>query len=177
MATTTCLARFPFVAEPDPKTCIVCGRTMQWRKKWERSWDEVRHCSTACRRRGVTQVDRDLETAILELLSARARRSSICPSEAAKVVAIEDWRSMMEPARAAARRLAADGQVEITQRNRRVDPSTSGMDRWQWYGVYSRFSWSQMSYSSAASIAQDGPCQLDSIIAPTPIPSTRWCSG
>lgn len=113
------------MAVPDPKTCVVCGRTMQWRKKWERSWDEVRHCSGACRRRGLTQVDQDLETAIVQLLSDRARGASICPSEAARVVAGDDWRSCMEPARAAARRLAADGRVEITQRHRRVDPSTA----------------------------------------------------
>jgi hypothetical protein len=31
----------------------------------------------------------------------------------------------MEPARAAARRLVADGEVEITQRGRVVDPSTA----------------------------------------------------
>jgi len=23
---------------------------MQWRKKWERVWDQVRHCSDACRK-------------------------------------------------------------------------------------------------------------------------------
>ena len=33
------------------------------------------------------------------------------------------WRSLMEPARAAARRLVAQGSIEITQSGRRVDPS------------------------------------------------------
>lgn len=33
------------------KTCAVCGRPFVWRKKWERCWDEVRHCSDRCRRR------------------------------------------------------------------------------------------------------------------------------
>ena len=98
---------------------------MHWRKKWERSWNEVRHCSAACRRKGVTSVDRDLERAILQLLSNRSRGASICPSEAAQAVDGDDWRSLMEPARAAARRLVASGRVEITQKNRVVNPSTA----------------------------------------------------
>ncbi len=98
---------------------------MQWRKKWERSWDEVRYCSKACRRRGMRSVDRELESAILELLSGRPRGSSICPSEAARAVGGAAWEQLVEPARAAARRLTADGQVEITQAGRVVDPSTA----------------------------------------------------
>jgi hypothetical protein len=31
------------------KLCQVCQRTMTWRKKWERNWDEVKYCSDACR--------------------------------------------------------------------------------------------------------------------------------
>lgn len=113
------------MAVTETKTCVVCGRTMQWRKKWERSWDEVRHCSAACRRRGVTAIDHELESTILQLLESRARGASICPSEAARAVGGDDWDSLMEPARAAARRLAADGRVEITQQHRVVDPSTA----------------------------------------------------
>lgn len=37
----------------------------------------------------------------------------------------EPWRELMEPARSAARRLVAAGEVEITQRGRVVDPSTA----------------------------------------------------
>lgn len=32
------------------KICAVCGRPFEWRKKWERNWDEVRYCSERCRR-------------------------------------------------------------------------------------------------------------------------------
>lgn len=98
---------------------------MRWRKKWERSWDEVRHCSDACRRRGVRPVDTDLETAIMSLLAAQPRGATICPSEAAKAVGGDEWESLGEPARAAGRRLCADGRVVITQGGRRVDPSTA----------------------------------------------------
>ncbi len=31
------------------KTCTHCQRPFAWRKKWERSWDEVRFCSDRCR--------------------------------------------------------------------------------------------------------------------------------
>lgn len=33
------------------KTCATCGRPMVWRKAWAKVWEEVRHCSDACRRR------------------------------------------------------------------------------------------------------------------------------
>ncbi|MGB1928655.1 MAG: DUF2256 domain-containing protein [Mariniblastus sp.] len=34
------------------KTCAVCNRSMTWRRKWSRVWDDVKHCSERCRRRG-----------------------------------------------------------------------------------------------------------------------------
>lgn len=33
------------------KPCAECGRTITWRKKWERDWESVKYCSEACRRR------------------------------------------------------------------------------------------------------------------------------
>jgi hypothetical protein len=35
------------------KPCLACGRPMSWRRRWARSWDEVKFCSEACRRAGV----------------------------------------------------------------------------------------------------------------------------
>ena len=110
------------------RTCASCGRVIAWRRTWARDWEQVRWCSQRCRRRGVTPVDEALATAILELLETRPRSASICPSEAARAVAGDDpetRRPLMEPARAAARRLVAAGEVEITQRGRVVDPSTA----------------------------------------------------
>ena len=84
---------------PESKTCQSCGRTIEWRRKWERDWEQVRYCSTACRRRGVSDVDRRLEDTILDLLAQRARTSTICPSDAARAVGDDDsWRELMEPA-------------------------------------------------------------------------------
>jgi hypothetical protein len=34
------------------KPCVGCGRPMSWRKRWARSWDEVKFCSDACRKAG-----------------------------------------------------------------------------------------------------------------------------
>lgn len=124
----------------DEKTCAGCGRRIQWRQKWAEDWDEVRWCSQSCRRRGRRRVDEQLENAVLELLAARSASATICPSEAARRVdaahraegpaadsgsgkGSEPWRELMEPARAAARRLVAVGEVEITQKGRAVDPS------------------------------------------------------
>lgn len=101
---------------------------MTWRKSWARTWDEVRYCSDACRRRRVSGVDVQLEEAILSLLADRPRDATICPSEAARIVGGSDeadWRELMEPARRAARRLADAGEVEITQAGHPVDPSTA----------------------------------------------------
>jgi hypothetical protein len=32
------------------KVCTVCQRPFNWRKKWEKNWDEVRYCSEKCKR-------------------------------------------------------------------------------------------------------------------------------
>jgi hypothetical protein len=116
---------------PDPKPCVVCGRTIEWRARWARDWEQVRYCSDACRRRGLRPVDEQLEAALLDLLRDRARGATVCPSEAARAVAgpgtpgEEPWRELMEPARMAARRLVVRGDVEVTQGGRVVDPSTA----------------------------------------------------
>ncbi|NYG54845.1 DUF3253 domain-containing protein [Nocardioides perillae] len=119
---------------PAEKTCASCGRRIEWRKKWERDWDQVKYCSDACRRHGVDATDEALETSVLDLLARRSGGSTICPSEAARAVhaarpgAADDpdgWRELMEPARRAARRLVAAGEVEITQGGQVVDPSTA----------------------------------------------------
>jgi Protein of unknown function (DUF3253) len=61
----------------------------------------------------------------LALLADREAASTICPSEAARLVGGEQWRELMEPARAAARRLVGRGEVVITQNGQVVDPSTA----------------------------------------------------
>jgi len=105
------------------KVCVRCGRTMQWRAKWAKNWEQVKYCSDQCRRTRATATDSALEDAIVGLLGARARDASICPSEAARQVGGESWQSLMESTRMAARRLVAQGKVQITQGGKVVDPS------------------------------------------------------
>ncbi|MBL8922182.1 MAG: DUF2256 and DUF3253 domain-containing protein [Myxococcaceae bacterium] len=109
----------------DTKTCVVCGRTIEWRKRWERSWAGVKYCSDGCRRRRREAVDDRLERAILVMLEARPRDATVCPSEVARMVAPDDWRPLMQPVREAARRLVAKGLLDLTQHGREVDGSTA----------------------------------------------------
>ena len=116
-----------------PKSCATCGRTIEWRKKWERDWDNVKFCSDACRTHKPGARDKALEDTILRLLHERGAGKTICPSEAARTVAgdgtLSDdrqvWEPLMEPARAAARRLVAANRIVITQGGQTVDASTA----------------------------------------------------
>jgi hypothetical protein len=111
------------------KLCKTCGRAFAWRKQWEQDWDIVKYCSDACRGSKSGEADAALEAAILDLLAERGADKSICPSEAAKLVGgrktRRDWEGLMEPARAAARRLVAQGRIVITQSGKVVDPSAA----------------------------------------------------
>ena len=69
--------------------------------------------------------DRELEQTIVNLLDTRAPTATICPSDAARAVGGDDWRDLMDDARAAAGRLVAEGRVEITQGGEDVDLATA----------------------------------------------------
>ena len=110
------------------KVCASCGRRFEWRAKWARSWDEVRYCSDACRRRGVTADDRAAEEQIVAALEQRPRGAVLDldglddpgrPPDAGAAYA------RSEQLRRAARRLADRGVVEWTQAGAPVDPSTA----------------------------------------------------
>lgn len=69
-----------------------------------------------------------MEAAILSLLGARRAGATICPSDAARLVAGPDpaeWRPRMDEARAAAARLVARGEVVVAQRGEVVDPASA----------------------------------------------------
>ncbi len=73
--------------------------------------------------------DAKLEAAILALLAELGRDKAICPSEAAQLVggsaSPQQWQPLMEPARAAARRLVSAGRILITQHGEPVDPASA----------------------------------------------------
>jgi hypothetical protein len=76
----------------------------------------------------MTEAHRDpaeLEQVILRLLSQRSAQGSICPSDAARAARAQGWRALMDAVRAAAGRLAARGEVDITQGGRVVDIATA----------------------------------------------------
>lgn len=105
-----------------------CGRRIEWRARWADSWDDVRYCSAACRRRGVTAEDREVEERILGRLSSRG--ATVDPVDVAREVAaaaddLEAWHSHVETVRRAARRLVDRGNVVIVQHGVVADPSTA----------------------------------------------------
>ncbi|WP_433984179.1 DUF3253 domain-containing protein [Tunturiibacter empetritectus] len=111
------------------KICKTCGRSFAWRERWAQDWDVIKYCSDECRGYRPGELDAELEAAILELLAERGQDKTICPSEAAKAVggleSRRDWEGLMEPARAAARRLVAAGRIVVTRHGHVVDPSTA----------------------------------------------------
>ncbi|MGY9016690.1 MAG: DUF2256 domain-containing protein [Alphaproteobacteria bacterium] len=32
------------------KICIICKRPFNWRKKWEKVWNDVKYCSVKCKK-------------------------------------------------------------------------------------------------------------------------------
>ena len=110
-------------ADLPTKICETCGFSFAWRKRWERDWDNVRVCSSACRRGKSTAGGERYTEAIVTLLSKRGPSSSICPSEVARALSANEWRKLMDAVRAAGARLAKQGIVSITQGDREVDLS------------------------------------------------------
>ena len=99
---------------PD-KTCVRCGRRFSWRKKWERDWEEVRYCSTSCRRRKVGVADRAREDRILRALQS-------APTAQMPLSALADDSDEGDCLRQAARRLALEGRIIMSQKGRPVEP-------------------------------------------------------
>jgi hypothetical protein len=112
------MSRTPLPTKP----CARCGRTITWRKAWQRDWDSVRWCSDNCRKHGLTQVDLQLQDTLESLLAEGADSASVDPTEVARAVGGAGWEKLLEPARSAARRLVAAGRAEITQGGRVIDP-------------------------------------------------------
>ncbi len=72
--------------------------------------------------RGSPELVARIKRAILDLLESRV--GSICPSEAARVVAGDfrcEWRDLMSPVRHAAAELVDEGRIVVTQHGRAVE--------------------------------------------------------
>ncbi len=67
----------------------------------------------------------EIERTILALLDRSAEGKTICPSEAARALAPDDWRPLMQPVRETAYAMADDGRLEVTQSGQVVDGRTA----------------------------------------------------
>lgn len=74
----------------------------------------------ACADVATTPLDKDVKAEILAQVAARGPGKTICPSEVARALA-KDWRVLMPEIRDAARSLAADGSIVVTQKGKPVD--------------------------------------------------------
>jgi hypothetical protein len=63
-----------------------------------------------------------IEKAILTMAADRGTDKTICPSEVARAMFGENWRSEMQTVRDAAFDLAAQNKVIVTQKGEKVDP-------------------------------------------------------
>ncbi len=106
-------------ATRDEKICESCGRSFEYRKKWEKVWDEVKYCSDLCKK---NKNKHDYKDQILKLLSARDSSKTICPREVLPNELKQD-KTIMEHVRRSARLLAAQNIIEITQGGKVVNPS------------------------------------------------------
>ncbi len=103
------------------KICEVCGREIEFRKKWAKTFDQIKYCSEKCRR---NKNKTNYEQQILDLLQARGADKTICPSE----VLLEEQKQnkeIMEAVRSSARLLVSQGLIVFTQKGQVVDPSTA----------------------------------------------------
>lgn len=105
----------------ETKTCAICGRSIEYRKKWTAYWDEIKYCSEKCRR---NKNGENFESQILELLKSRGSGKTICPSEVLQGTEKTN-KELMEKVRMSARLLVAKGEIVITQNGKVVDPSTA----------------------------------------------------
>jgi len=69
-------------------------------------------------------VDEEIRETILRLLRDRSP-GTICPSEAARRVAPERWRAVMDDTRRVARAMVEGGEIEVLQRGEVVDVATT----------------------------------------------------
>ncbi len=65
--------------------------------------------------------DSEAEAAILRLVGERGPDKSICPTDAARVLGKQAWRSHLGRVRAAAVELARSGRIEILRKGKPVE--------------------------------------------------------
>lgn len=105
----------------EEKICASCGRPMKWRKAWEKNWDTIRYCSDSCRRQKLDKRGTSIKESILQMTAKVGPQKTICPSEVARALWPEGWEDHMEEVRRVARQLHESGEIDITQKGKRVE--------------------------------------------------------
>ena len=75
--------------------------------------------------------DPQIETALLALIAQRGQDASACPSEVARDLSPDDWRTLMPRVRQVAGQLALRGLLDISQGGRPVPSSTLPHGPWR----------------------------------------------
>ena len=99
------------------KHCASCARPFERQKKFEKNWDEIKYCSSKCRREKLEKKQSDLEKLITQKLEMV---TNICPSQIAREEFGDKWKEQMEPIRCACRRLHLAEEILITQNKKAV---------------------------------------------------------
>ncbi|MBC7428900.1 MAG: DUF2256 and DUF3253 domain-containing protein [Bacteriovorax sp.] len=104
----------------ESKICSSCGRSIEYRKKWEKNWPAIKYCSDECRRK---KNKFDYREGIMALLKDCPPYKTICPSEVLPLELKTD-KIFLEHVRRSARLLAADDKIVIIQSGKVVDPTS-----------------------------------------------------
>jgi hypothetical protein len=73
----------------------------------------------------MTVSEQQIRDRLLQLVRDRGPEKTICPSEVARSLSADDWRSLMSPIRAVGMKLAAAERIVVLQKGQIVDPQTA----------------------------------------------------
>ncbi|MEM6835429.1 MAG: DUF3253 domain-containing protein [Cyanobacteria bacterium P01_C01_bin.120] len=73
----------------------------------------------------MTVSNQEIQACLLRLVEKRGPAKSICPSEVARALKSDNWRSLMPQVRAVGTTLAKAGEIVVTQKGAVIDPAAS----------------------------------------------------
>ncbi|RZM76081.1 DUF3253 domain-containing protein [Leptolyngbya iicbica] len=69
--------------------------------------------------------EQQIQDCLMQLVRDRGPEKTICPSEVARALSADDWRSLMPQVRTVGMALAQAGAIAVTQKGQVVDPQTA----------------------------------------------------
>ena len=88
------------------KTCISCGLSFSFRKKFEKDWDEIKYCSKKCRKNKLEKSDKEIEDFILEFARGLYPPKAIQARTISRTYFGIHWKKFHQRVLAAIRRLS-----------------------------------------------------------------------